>query len=143
MSSQIEFPTNADIRFRRGAKALILRGDRVLLTKERHSDGSVFWTLPGGGARQEETRTAALQRELYEELNCRAVIQGELTQFWYAHVSCDQTVSHCAVFDCTLISSASPNAREGIYDKQWARPDDLPPSTLPQVRFTIENWCGL
>jgi len=42
-------PSERAIRLREGAKALAVRNGHVLLIKERHTDGSVFWTLPGGG----------------------------------------------------------------------------------------------
>ncbi len=39
----------ADYKLRRGAKVLVASRGRVLLTKECRSDGSSFWSLPGGG----------------------------------------------------------------------------------------------
>jgi hypothetical protein len=35
----------------------------------------------------------------------------------------------------------TPNLGEGIYDMQWARPDELPPSTLLQVRHVVDTLC--
>jgi len=42
-------PLGRRFRRRRGAKALVATDRRVLLIRERHADGTAFWTLPGGG----------------------------------------------------------------------------------------------
>lgn len=128
-----------DVQLRRGAKALITGANRILLVKERHQDGSVFWTLPGGGVEPDESETTALRRELFEELRCRAAVEGEITRFLYAHRSCENTVSICTVFNCTLVSPATPNDQEGIYEKRWLPFDQLPSSTLPQVRYVVDR----
>lgn len=139
MSSQIEYPTTDDPEIRHSAKALIIRADRVLLVKERHADGSFFWTVPGGGVERNESKPAALHRELFEELQCWGAIEKKITQFWYAHRSCENTVSLCSVYDCSLISAAEPNHREGILATRWAAPSELPAKTLPQVRYLIKT----
>lgn len=140
MSSQIAVPKQPAVPFRRGAKALITAGGRVLLIKERHSDGSPFWTLPGGGVERAESKATALHRELTEELHCQATIRRPLTRFWYSHASVDK-FTVCTVFDCSLLSSISPNLAEGILDKQWVHPDELPSETLLQVRHVIDSFC--
>lgn len=140
MSSQIAVPMQTAVPFRRGAKALITAGRRVLLVKERHSDGSPFWTLPGGGVERAESKTTALRRELAEELRCQATIEQPITRFWYSHTSVDK-FTLCTVFDCSLLSSMTPNLAEGIYDMQWVRPEELPASTLLQVRHVVDTLC--
>lgn len=138
MSEQLN-RNESSVRLRRGAKALIRSTDGVLLVKERHADGSEFWTFPGGGLKSRETPSTALHRELAEELRCRASIEMPLTEFWYAHTSSPNKLTRCTVFECELLSEAVPNSVEGIYEKRWVRPGKLPPSTLLQVRYTIEN----
>ncbi|MEF8821611.1 MAG: NUDIX hydrolase [Halovenus sp.] len=140
MSSQIAVPAQNAVPFRRGAKALITAGSRVLLVKERHSDGAPFWTLPGGGVEGAESKVTALRRELAEELRCQATVGQSITHFWYSHTSVDK-FTLCTVFDCSLLSSLTPNLGEGIYDMQWARPGELPASTLLQVRHVVETCC--
>ena len=119
---------------RTGAKALVTSDCAVLLVRERHSDGTPFWTLPGGGVDDHETSTEGLRRELAEELGCRAHIDEPVSTFWYAHDSLAASVSVYTVFDCSLLSEPAPNPDEGIFEAQWVEPEALPPATLPQVR---------
>jgi len=126
-------------RLRRGAKALISTPSRVLLVKERHADGSPFWTLPGGGVYRHESLIAGLRRELVEELRCRSTIGEELTTFWYAHSSRPSATTVYTVFDCVLLSEAAPNRNEGVLDRRWVNPAAPPPSTLPQVRYLLSD----
>jgi len=127
---------------RTGAKALVTGDRAVLLVRERHGDGSSFWTLPGGGVCAHETPAEGLRRELVEELDCRAQIDGRVSTFWYAHDSFDETVSVYTVFDCSLLSAPAPNPDEGVFESRWADPEDLPPATLPQVRYLCERAAG-
>jgi len=120
---------------RTGAKALVTGDSAVLLVRERHSDGSPFWTLPGGGVRTHESHTEGLRRELLEELGCRARIADPLSTFWYAHDSHEAAVSTYAVFECSLHSTPTPNPAEGVFETRWIEPGECPPTTLPQVRY--------
>ena len=49
------------------AKAVILKGDRILLTRCRDSRRGEYYALPGGGQEQYETLEEALRRECLEE----------------------------------------------------------------------------
>lgn len=49
------------------SKAIILRGEKVLLNRCRHLDGSIYYDLPGGGQHLYETLEDALIREVQEE----------------------------------------------------------------------------
>jgi 8-oxo-dGTP diphosphatase len=129
--------TDAPLHLRNGAKALISRSDRALLVQERHADGSGFWTLPGGGARDDESLSDALRRELLEEIGCRSRVTDPVTTFTYRHSSRENTYSIYTVFDCTLRSEPSPVRSEGILDYQWVATDELPSSTLPEVRRVL------
>ncbi|WP_276273742.1 NUDIX hydrolase [Haloarcula litorea] len=131
--------TDGEYRLRPGAKALVTTGSTVLLVKERHADGTPFWTLPGGGVHDGETLGEGLRRELDEELHCRARVGRPVTEFWYAHESLDATVSAYTVFDCDLLSPVTPDATEGILDARWVRPSAVPPTTLPQVRHVCRH----
>jgi len=124
---------------RTGAKALVTSGCAVLLVREHHSDGTPFWTLPGGGVCDHETPVEGLRRELVEELDCRARVSDPVSTFWYAHDSLEASVSVYTVFDCSLLSEPAPNPDEGVFEAQWAEPDSLPPATLPQVRYLCAN----
>lgn len=120
-------------RHRRGAKALVRSGDRVLLVRERHHDGDVFWTLPGGGVESTESLRDGLKRELIEELQCPAVVRDVRSSFKYAHRGKPGTVSTYVVFETRLLAAPSPNSREGVTGYRWVDPNDPPAETLPQV----------
>lgn len=139
MSSQTVSSDQTRPKLRYGAKALLSTTERVLIIKERHADGSPFWTLPGGGTEPGESLRETLHRELTEELRCRATVIGPVTSFCYAHSGCSGRMSQYTVFDCRLRSSAIPNVVEGIYESRWVRADQIPTTTLPQVRQLIES----
>ena len=126
-------------QFRRGAKALVTASGSALLVRERHADGSPFWTLPGGGVHPGESRAAAVERELAEELRCRAVTADPLTAFPYAHTSSPGRVSVYTVHECHLLSEPTPVAAEGVSDIRWVSPSTIPTRTLPQVRTVVER----
>jgi len=127
---------------RSGAKALVTSDRAVLLVREHHSDGTPFWTLPGGGVDAHETPAEGLRRELVEELHCRAHIEDPVSTFWYAHDSLDEAISVYTVFDCDLLSAPDPNPDEGVFEACWADPESLPPATLPQVRYLCADAVG-
>lgn len=126
--------THTENPVRRGAKAIVSSGSRVLLIRERHSDGRTFWTLPGGGVRSEESLTEGLRRELLEELRCDSVVIDSAGTFWYAHHSSPGVVSHHTVFSCSVVPPVRPVRGEGILESRWVSPERLPPETVPQVR---------
>lgn len=134
-----QIPNSERFTLRQGAKALVTSASKILLVREHHADGSPFWTLPGGGVHVHEDPVEALQRELDEELNCRASITDPVTRFWYAHESLTNTVSMYIVYECSLLSDPDPNPDEGVYDCRWVSPGALPSSTLPQVRQVCQH----
>jgi 8-oxo-dGTP diphosphatase len=132
-------PEETAVEIRHGVKGLVTSSGRALLVKERHADGTPFWTLPGGRANDGESLTAALRRELSEELNCRSVVDQQVSAFWYAHLSRQHTCSVYAVFECALLSAAMPSGAEGILEHRWVTPAELPTTTLPQVQTLVET----
>ena len=139
MSGNPESPISAATAYRESAKALLTAGERVLLVAERHSDGTPFWTLPGGGVEPEETPTEGLARELREELGCTVSVHSELPPLWYAHTGPEHTVSRWRVYRCQQQSTIDPDLRAGIVDARWVHPDELPPETLVHVRYLLEG----
>ena len=123
----------ASLRHRRGAKALVRSDDRVLLVRERHADGSVFWTLPGGGVEPTESLRGGLQRELVEELGCDSVVSDRCGSFQYAHRSKPGVVSTYTVYETWLLDEPTPNVRQGVTDYRWVEPRAPPSGTLPGV----------
>lgn len=125
-------------RTRDAVKALVTATDSVLLVRERHADGSHFWTLPGGGVHAGEHPSTALERELREELRCGCVVGDPVCTFPYAHTS-RPALSLYTVHECRLVSEPEPVTAEGVIEYRWATPDEIPPRTLPQVRAIVER----
>ncbi len=138
MSNQSVLTDRVSRNVRRGAKALITAGDRILLVKETHDDGSPFWTLPGGGVEPGESDIDALRRELAEELLCRVDVSEKLTSVWYAHSSTEK-LSLYVVYDCTLKSRPTANLVEGVFDYKWMKASEIAPSTIQQVRYLLDS----
>ena len=136
-------PRDDTYDIRTGAKALVTSASKVLLIKERHADGSPFWTLPGGGVHPTEAQSDGLERELVEELNCSSRVGTPVTQFCYVHDSLESTVSVYTVYETALLSDPVPDTSEGIYDCRWVDPARLPHGTLPQVRHVCRNVVDL
>ncbi|RHW28240.1 NUDIX domain-containing protein [Nocardioides immobilis] len=72
---------------RLAAYAVIVRGDRILLTRlaERVTKHEL-WTLPGGGVDHGEDPQAAVVREIYEETGLRAEV-GDTAHVFSMHLS--------------------------------------------------------
>ena len=126
------------ISIRSGVKAFVSTGECVLLVQERHSDGEVFWTLPGGGLEPDETDVEGLRRELREELDCDVLVGDERATVWYAHRSTDRTLTTYRVYDSAITSQPTPSTAEGVLEYRWVPVDGLPARTLPQVRSLVE-----
>ena len=129
-------PERRELRF--GAKALVTNDDRVLLIRERHDDGSPFWTLPGGGVEPGESLSECLSREIAEEIRCRASVGKRVGRCVYRHTSRPATTVY-AVFDATLGSEPAPNPSERILDYDWLKPTELLSTTLEPVERFIER----
>lgn len=121
-----------------GAKALITDRDRVLLIKERRGDGSTFWTLPGGGVESGESLSGCLNREIQEEIRCRATVGERVGRCVYHHTSRPTTTVY-AIFDATLESEPDPNRTERVFDYAWLEPTELLTATLDPVERFIER----
>jgi 8-oxo-dGTP diphosphatase len=122
---------------RTGAKALVTTEAGVLLVRERHADGTPFWTLPGGGSRRDESPGETLRRELREELDCAVRVDDPVTTFWYAHTSRENALSVHTVISAGLLSRPEPVRSEGILECRWVDPAAPPAATLPQVRYLL------
>jgi len=62
-------------KIRNSVKALIMKEGKMLAIK-LDDDGDVFYTMPGGGQNAGETLTAALKREVAEEIGVDVVPQS-------------------------------------------------------------------
>jgi ADP-ribose pyrophosphatase YjhB (NUDIX family) len=128
----------ANYELRRGAKALVTSRGRALLVKERRSDGSSFWSLPGGGVECEESLRECLRREITEELRCQTTIGPAIDSCVYCHTN-RPVATFYTVFEMTLEAKPKPNPTEGVVDHTWRRPTDLPRTTLTPIANVVSN----
>jgi 8-oxo-dGTP diphosphatase len=127
---------NHDLR--RGAKALITSGDRVLLIKERRNDGSSFWSLPGGGVECDESVPECLRREIVEEIRCQPSVGEPIDACVYCHTNRPVATVY-TVFEASLETEPDPNPAEGIVDHDWWVPTELPATTLPPIATVVAD----
>ena len=81
MIPRVGEPVQAGQRYRRrpGAYAVLLRGDRVLLTHQQAPEPE--FQLPGGGVDAGEHPVGALHREVFEETGWRIALRRRLGAF--------------------------------------------------------------
>lgn len=127
---------NHDLR--RGAKALVTSRDRVLLIEERRSDGSSFWTLPGGGVECDESVPECLRREIVEEIRCQSSVGDPIDSCVYCHTNRPVATLY-TVFEASLETEPDPNPAEGIVDHGWWNPRELPAATLPPIASVVAD----
>ncbi|OZI10921.1 NUDIX hydrolase [Bacillaceae bacterium SAS-127] len=99
---------------RNSAKAIIIEGDKVLLTKNQDDEG-YFYLFPGGGQEHGETIHQALLRECIEEVG-KEVDIGELLHIReyigknHEHASFDSHVHQVEYyFVCHLVGDGDDN----------------------------------
>ncbi|MGE7091773.1 NUDIX domain-containing protein [Lysinibacillus sp. NPDC048646] len=97
---------------RNSVKAIIISGDKILLTKNQDSEG-FFYLFPGGGQEHGETIHRALSRECLEEIGQEVAI-GELLHIReyigknHEHASFDFNVHQVEYyFVCNLIDDSN------------------------------------
>lgn len=107
------------------AGLIIGNDDRILLT-QRRADQSLplQWEFPGGKVEPGEAPTAALARELNEELGVVAVVGKIWDVLFHAYPAFDLVM---LVYECRLAPGSVPRTVE-VADLVWVRTDELPGS---------------
>jgi 8-oxo-dGTP diphosphatase len=115
--------------------AVIVRGDRVLLTQRRRGTHlEDHWEFPGGKVEPDEDPRDALARELREEIGVQARV-GAVVEctFWRYPAK-----SVLLLFFLTEIDADAAIAHLEVSDHRWASADELgalpmPPADVPIV----------
>lgn len=139
---------------RLAAYAVIVRGDRILLSRlaERVTKHEL-WTLPGGGVDHGEDPRAAVVREIYEETGLRAEV-GETAHVFSMHLSDTwrrgrRVDAHSVrlVYDGWVPADApDPRVVEidgSTADAAWQPIADVLDGTLPTVALVGEALAAL
>jgi 8-oxo-dGTP diphosphatase len=103
--------------------ALIERDGCLLLARRpEHKHLPLKWEFPGGKVEPGEDPTAAIIREIREELGCDITIVRDLPSFLHDYGT---VVIEMIPFVCRLLSgSAEPHPHEHVAIT-WSRPGDL------------------
>ncbi len=108
---------------RNSVKAIIRRGDSVLLIREKDSSGD-YTIFPGGGQDKFETMESTLQRECHEEIAASVIVDDLVLVREYIgsnHEFADTEPDVHQVefyFSCRLVPGAVPGNGSNIDDGQ-------------------------
>jgi len=113
--------------------ALIRRGGRVLISQRRADQAMPsLWEFPGGKVEPGEAPTAALAREVREELGCDVAVERIEEVVFHAYPAFDLVM---LVYQCTIVTG-EPRAVE-VADIAWVDPRSLPERDLLPADFPL------
>ena len=114
-----------DIKIENSAKAIIVTDDRILLVKNRDVAGLGIWySLPGGRQKAEESLTEALLREIGEETGYAVKVGELLFVREYIHVNHElksygnPTHKIEFMFECRLVGKRDQDPQNRILDEE-------------------------
>lgn len=115
-----------------GCRALVVRGDQVLLVKHSYQDG---WYLPGGAVERGETLKESVIRELAEEC-ALAVDDAVLERMFYSEI--EGRSDHIALFRVESFKAIAgaprdPEIAEVGFFPVNALPEDASPATRRRI----------
>lgn len=120
-----------------GVRALVLRGDHVLLI--RHRSGETPWSLPGGAVDPHERLEEAARREVYEETGLPAEYQRLLGVY---DAFRGDYVNYIVVFVFTVKDGPRPPRSIEIAEARFFRLDSLPETLDPGSQRRIAEYCA-
>lgn len=117
------------------ARAVIIKEGKVLLIK-RTKPNEAYWVFPGGGVEMEESREAAVVREVFEETGLKVSPQKIFFErdFMFPELNAPEqheTYFLCEVTGGELGKGDGPEYQgganyEGIHMPEWISLDSLP-----------------
>lgn len=117
--------------------------DGMILCAQRGPDGNLpgLWEFPGGKIEQGETKQAALEREVTEELGCTVSVGRELTTTTYEYPFGEVALT---TFYCSLVSGV-PELTEHSATR-WLPPEQLDvldwaPADMPSVDLIQSEYA--
>ncbi|MBY0293071.1 MAG: NUDIX domain-containing protein [Alphaproteobacteria bacterium] len=119
-----------------GARALVLRDNRILLVKHTYMPG---WCTIGGGIESGETGLQALRRELQEEVGITLRELPSILGFYYNRTQKrdDYVITYiCKEFEKQDVVSIE------ILEEKWFSLDALPSDISPGTKRRIEEYLG-
>jgi 8-oxo-dGTP pyrophosphatase MutT (NUDIX family) len=114
-----------------GARALILRDNKVLLIKNLNLP---YWTMPGGGVDKGEKAEECVIRELYEELDLTdLMVDYKLGEYYTDYEGKKGTVSIFIITPPTEYFTVQWEIADACWFPLDALPDDMSPATLRRI----------
>ncbi len=122
----------------RGARAIVVdeKGE-VLLVK--HSYGSQYWYLPGGGVKRGESPEQAVRREICEELEIHL---DETVAFGQYTNQVEGKIDTVYIY-CARIQRQPAKTSPEIALARWFPVDHLPVDTSPATRRRLTEYLGM
>jgi len=123
------------------AAALIVEGDRVLLSRRRADQAHPGqWEFPGGKLEEGESPAEALRRELVEELSVTAEVGRAWDVVFHRYPEFDVLM---LLFVCRLPAGAQPRCRE-VAEIAWSSSSaladfDILPADAPIVTRLVDE----
>jgi ADP-ribose pyrophosphatase YjhB (NUDIX family) len=120
-----------------GVRALIVRGDTVLLIRHRH--GSQPWALPGGGVERSERLAEAARREAREETGAAVRVERLLGMYerFGGGVS-----NYVAVFVCVPLAEPQPPRSLEIAEARFFPLGHLPAGADDGTRRRVAEFLA-
>lgn len=105
----------------RGARCMIRFEDKILFIK--HSYGSGFWNIPGGGTKKKETFEQAAIREVKEEVG---IVVKEVKKVGSHLSDKEYKIDQTELFLADVDSEYYKIDNIEIIEARWARLDEIP-----------------
>ena len=119
---------------------LIIGDDHRVLITQRRADQSLplQWEFPGGKVEPGESPTAALARELTEELGVTAIVGRIWDVLFHPYPAFDLVM---LVYACRLAADSAPPRTVEVADLAWVATADLPGAwdILPADRPLVDR----
>lgn len=125
---------------RNSAKAIIIRDNKILLTKNKDVEG-FFYLFPGGGQEHGEILPKALKRECVEEIGCEVEVGALLHVREYIgknheHASFDSDLHQVEFyFACRILSEWSDHLKPSNPDSHQVGVEWIDIHVLKQYRL--------
>ncbi len=135
------------------ANAIVVRGDKVLLTRRAHGPWQGGWCAPGGFCEVGEHPIEAVEREVLEETGLRVRVAAHIG-VWVDTYADDPTEPDAAVINVEYYTATLLGGDESAFDRRevselrwfgWdeLRPDLAPPGTLEAVLAAVRSGAVL